>query len=200
MTRYAMAVDIDRCLGCEACLVACSVENGLPLGSHRVRMRETAVGTFPDVTVEYRVEQCFHCEDAPCIGVCPTGATYKTDDGIVLVDSSRCTGCKACVTACPYGMRYVHPSGFVDKCTFCDHRLGTGLDPACVETCPTGARIFGDLDDPASLVSTVIASARTSDVLMPDTNAEPSLFYLNSSLINSASERVPATVTGGEHG
>ncbi|MDX1691232.1 MAG: 4Fe-4S dicluster domain-containing protein [Acidimicrobiia bacterium] len=200
MTRYAMAVDVDRCLGCEACLVACSVENRLPLGSHRLRIRETATGAFPDVTVEFRVEQCFHCAEAPCVGVCPTGATFKTDDGIVLVDPDRCTGCKACVTACPYGMRYVHPRGYVDKCTFCEHRRGTGRDPACVETCPAGARVFGDLDDPDSPVSEAIAAADRVDVLFPNTDAEPSLFYLNARLVNTLAETAPATVTGGEHG
>lgn len=192
MTRYAMAVDVERCLGCEACLVACSVENGLPIGSHRLRMRETAIGSFPDVSVEFRVEQCFHCADAPCLGVCPTGATYRTDEGIILVDATRCTGCKACVTACPYGMRYVHPGGYVDKCTFCEHRLAVGRDPACVETCPSGARMFGDLDDQGSDVSRAIAAADSVDTLLPGTATAPQLFYLNSRHINTDAELAAA--------
>lgn len=192
MTRYAMAIDVDRCLGCEACLVACSVENEVPTGYHRVRMRETVSGHFPRLSLEFRMEQCFHCDNPPCVAVCPTGATYQREDGIVAVDPGKCTGCKACVTACPYAMRYVHPDGYIDKCDFCEHRLDTGREPACVETCPTGARIFGDVDDPASALNRALQRAGRVDVLKPETGAEPRLFYLESRFTNTAAEDVTA--------
>ena len=179
MARYAMAIDVDRCLACQACLVACKTENEVPDDRYRLKMREMVAGRFPDLVAEIRMEQCFHCEDPPCVPVCPTGATYQTDEGLVLIDPDRCTGCKACVTACPYNARYVHPGGWVDKCSFCDHRLEVGLEPACVETCPTGARAFGDLDDPDSDVNRAIAAAGSSGVLRPSTGTEPRLFYLS---------------------
>ena len=188
MTRYGMSIDLDRCIGCEACMVACKTENEVPEGNFRLRIREVVVGSFPDLQGEFRMEQCFHCDNAPCVSVCPTGATYKTPDGIVLVDASKCTGCKACVTACPYGMRYVHPNGYVDKCTFCEHRVAEGRVPACVETCPTGARAFGNLDDPKSPVRKAINRARRVDVLKPQTGARPKLYYLNSRFTNTGAE------------
>lgn len=188
MTRYAMAIDVDRCLGCEACLVACKAENEVPEDRYRLRMRETVVGRFPELIAEFRMEQCFHCDNPPCVSVCPTGATYRTDDGLVLIDPNKCSGCKACVTACPYAMRYVHPGGWIDKCTFCAHRLEAGLEPACVETCPTGARTFGDLEDAASPVSRAIAAADAVGVLNPSAGTDPKLFYLNASLLEESTE------------
>jgi len=172
-------------------MVACKTENEVPLGYYRLRMRTTVVGTFPNLQGEFRLEQCFHCEGSPCVPICPTGATHKTREGLVLVDSAKCIGCKACVTACPYGMRFIHPEGYTDKCTFCDHRVAAGQLPACVETCPSGARAFGDLDDPNSPVSRAVASAHRTTVLRPETGARPKLFYLNSRL-----DTTPEACTG----
>jgi len=155
MPRYAMTIDLSLCVGCAACAVACKMENQVPPGVHRLWIRERELGVFPDLTVEFRPEQCLLCANPPCVPVCPTGASYQTEDGLVLVDSRKCIACGACVAACPYEARYLHPAGYVDKCTFCQHRLEKGRLPACVETCPTGCRAFGDLDDPESPVAKV---------------------------------------------
>jgi tetrathionate reductase subunit B len=179
MPRYAMTIDLSLCVGCAACAVACKMENQVPPGVHRLWIRERELGVFPDLTVEFRPEQCLHCANPPCVPVCPTGASYQTEDGLVLVDPRKCIACGACVAACPYDARYLHPAGYVDKCTFCQHRLEKGRVPACVETCPTGCRAFGDLDDPESPVVKALKEAGRVDVLRPELGTKPKLFYLN---------------------
>ena len=121
---------------------------------------------------------CNHCEHATCVQVCPTGATYKTKDGVVLIDHKPCIGCQYCVQSCPYGARnYNHAKGVTDKCTWCYHRITKGLEPACVEVCPTSARIFGDRNDPASPISQFIRDNRVQ-VLKPETGNAPNVFYV----------------------
>ncbi|WP_243027072.1 4Fe-4S dicluster domain-containing protein [Thermus albus] len=179
MPRYAMAIDLSLCVGCAACAVACKMENQVPPGVFNLWIRERELGTYPDLVVEFRPEQCLHCENPPCVPVCPTGASYQTQDGLVLVDPKKCIACGACVAACPYDARYLHPEGYVSKCTFCAHRLERGREPACVETCPTLCRTFGDLDDPESPVSRALREAGRVDVLRPELGTKPKLFYLN---------------------
>ncbi len=179
MPRYAMAIDLAACVGCAACAVACKLENEVPAGVDRLWIRLEERGTFPDLAMQYRPEQCLHCAEPPCVPVCPTGASHVTADGLVLVDAETCIACGACIAACPYDARYFDPRGFVGKCTFCEHRIVQGQLPACVETCPTLCRTFGDLDDPESDVSRAIRAARRVDVLKPEQGTRPKLVYLN---------------------
>ena len=173
--RYAMLIDVDKCYGCMACVVACAAETNVPLGSFRTWIEHLVK---PDGTRIFVPKQCNHCDDPPCVPPCPTGATYRTADGLVLVNDELCIGCGACVKACPYGARYMNPvKGVADKCTFCDHRLAAGLLPACVEVCPTGAKIFGPLHEDNELSRTV--RGRPVQVLKPHTGANPQIYYLS---------------------
>ncbi|UCH25962.1 MAG: 4Fe-4S dicluster domain-containing protein [Trueperaceae bacterium] len=179
MARYAMAIDLAACVGCAACAVACKLENEVPSGEHQLWIRMREEGIFPDLAVLYRPEQCMHCDRPPCVPVCPTGASYRSEDGLVLVDPEKCIACGACVAACPYDARFFHPDGYVGKCTFCRHRIQGGRLPACVETCPTLCRTFGDLDDPDSDVSIALREAERIDILRADRGTKPKLYYLN---------------------
>ena len=175
--RYAMAVDTARCVGCNACVIACKTENALPSGGFRDWIAQETRGTFPALTLEIRSERCNQCSRPSCVSACPTGASHVADGGVVGVARAKCTGCKACIASCPYGARYVHPEGYVDKCTFCLHRVREGKPPACVETCPTRALTFGDLADPTSPVARLTRSRRVK-VLQPGSGNEPNVFFL----------------------
>ena len=175
--RYAMAVDTVRCVGCSACTIACKTENAVPEGGFRCWVETEVSGRFPNLSMTIRSERCNQCSDSPCVANCPTGASYVGAGGIVLVDRDLCTGCKACIAACPYGARYVDPRGFVDKCTFCLHRVRRGLEPACVANCPTRALTFGDLSDPDSPLAALLAS-RKYEVLKRESGTRPNLFFL----------------------
>ncbi len=175
--RYVMAMDTIKCVGCNACVIACKNENKVPLNHFRDWVEQELSGDYPHLFMEIRSQRCNHCSDAPCVKVCPTGASWITKEGIVLVDKNKCIGCKACIAACPYGARYVHPKGYVDKCTFCVHRIKKSLEPACVEICPTSSLTFGDLNDPASEVSKLLAS-RKNKVEKPEAGCKPNLYFL----------------------
>jgi tetrathionate reductase subunit B len=121
---------------------------------------------------------CNHCTESPCVQVCPTGASFRSEDGLVLVDYAYCIGCQYCVQACPYGVRFFnYEKNVADKCTWCYHRITKGLLPACVEICPVGARIFGDRNDPQSAISQFIQNNRVQ-VLKPEAGTEPNVFYI----------------------
>jgi Fe-S-cluster-containing dehydrogenase component len=177
MPRYAMTCDLRLCVTCNACVIACKSENAVPEGAARCWTVQAERGTFPRVSVETRSERCNHCENAPCVTACPTRASHYEAGGFVVVDPKKCVGCKACITACPYEVRYMHPEGYVDKCTYCTHRVRRGLDPACVTVCPTSALSFGDLDDPGSTVFQQL-QARSFVVLKPEEDTRPKHFFL----------------------
>jgi Fe-S-cluster-containing dehydrogenase component len=175
--RYVMVVDTRLCVGCKACVLACKAENNTPDGYCRDWIVEDIWGIFPNLRAEIRSERCNHCSNAPCVDACPTGASHKVEGGIVLVDHDKCTGCKACIASCPYDARYVHPEGYVDKCTFCAHRVASGKTTACVAICPTKTLHFGDVSDPHGEVAQLLASRRHK-VLHPETGCEPNLYFL----------------------
>lgn len=175
--RYAMAVDTRRCVGCNACVLACKAENGLPSGAFRDWIETETRGTFPDLSMEIRSERCSHCDSPPCVAACPTGASGVAEGGAVLVDKEKCTGCKACIASCYHDARYVHPDGYVDKCTFCLHRVQRGETTACASVCPTRAITFGDRNDPDSAISKLLASRRWK-VLEEQAGTGPNLFFL----------------------
>lgn len=178
MPKYAMVIDQKRCIGCMACVVACKKENNVPEEHFRTRVVEIVEGTFPKLRMELRPELCNHCTNPPCVHNCPTGASYKREDGIVLVNKKKCVGCKACLASCPYDARFIDPrSGAAHKCTFCEHRIKDGKEPACVATCLSKARIFGDLNDPQSSVSKILIE-RYSKVMIPEAGTKPSVYYL----------------------
>ncbi len=178
MARYGMVIDTRRCVGCMDCVVACKTENGVPEGYNRDWITETVSGGSPNLRMEIRTERCNHCASPPCVYCCPTGASHIHErGGVVLVDPEKCIGCKACLAACPYDARFIHPDGYADKCTFCIHRVEKGLDPACVAVCPTRCMHFGDLDDPESEVSRLLRD-RASHSLLPEAGTQPSIFYL----------------------
>jgi Fe-S-cluster-containing dehydrogenase component len=172
-----MCIDTKRCVGCNACVLACKAENGLPSNGFRDWIVTETRGVFPHLTQEIRSERCNHCADPPCVTCCPTGASHVEDGGVVLVDHSMCSGCKACLATCPYQARYVHSDGYADKCTFCIHRVRRGQLPACVSTCPTKALTFGDLNDPDSAIARVLRQ-RSHRTLRPELGLQPHVYFL----------------------
>ncbi len=198
MTHYAMVIDLNTCVGCNACMAACAMENQTPVWSDRWRtyVHDKEIGTGDDVHRRFFPRLCNHCDNPPCMSVCPTGATFKLDNGIVLVDDERCMGCQACAMACPYHARYKitysdidageeffgsdaqrhRPT--VDKCSFCAHRVVQGLEPACVETCVGKSRMFGDLDNPEDPVAKLVASG-VARPLLSHIGTGPNVFYIN---------------------
>ncbi len=207
MTRYGMAVDTVFCVGCDQCSLACKVEHNLSNGVWWSRARTSSdpdgyalgcpEGTYPNLKSSWYTLGCQHCDNPPCLKACPTGATQKREDGIVTVDVDVCIGCKSCITACPYDVRTLleedpawhldfpvgdqaassHVVNTVEKCTFCVERIDRGERPVCVDVCQAVARYFGDLDDPESEISKVLAE-RDYDLLLEDQGTGPNVYFL----------------------
>ena len=199
---YGFLVDTTKCIGCGSCMLACQRENDVPDGQFRTWIERYVY--FKDGTVKVDTNQngafsfselppmeasliekaffvpklCNHCENTPCVQVCPVGASFVTPEGVVLIDNARCIGCSYCVQACPFGTRFINTkTGTADKCTWCYHRVTKGENPACVDVCPTGTRTFGDINDPDSDISKALAANRI-DVLKSYLGTRPKTRYI----------------------
>jgi tetrathionate reductase subunit B len=177
--RLAMLVDQRRCVGCHSCSVACKSENNVPLGFWRSWVKGLQKGTYPDVGNFFLRRLCNHCDEPPCVQVCPVQATVRREeDGVVAMYYGKCIGCGMCIGACPYDARFIHPVRHTaDKCDFCSARVEQGLQPACVEACISRALVFGDMDDPSSEISKRLASAGAV-VIKPELGTKPKVFYI----------------------
>jgi Fe-S-cluster-containing dehydrogenase component/formate-dependent nitrite reductase membrane component NrfD len=176
--RYGFVIDQRKCIGCQACSVACKSENRVPLGVHRTWVKYVEKGRFPFTRRFFQVNRCNHCSHPPCVTICPVGAMFQRKDGVVDFDSSRCIGCKACMQACPYDGIYVDPvSHTAAKCNYCIHRVERGLEPACVAMCPQHAIVAGDLDQPDSEIAQLVSREQVR-VRKPEQGTGPGTFYV----------------------
>ena len=207
-SHYVMVVDLRKCVGCQSCAVACKSENNVPVGRYRTFVDVSETGaTISDpggtlITRSGNLENklkmlnvpklCNHCDNPPCVVVCPVKATFKRVDGYVLVDPRLCIGCGACINACPYDARFINPvSQTADKCTFCVERVDGKLLPSCVTSCVGRARVFGDLNDPNSDVAKLLA-ANSFQVRKPELGTVPQVFYIGSEATLSVNDNPEA--------
>ncbi|MGC8661684.1 MAG: 4Fe-4S dicluster domain-containing protein [Nitrososphaeria archaeon] len=192
--KYAMVIDLTKCVGCNACTAACKIDNATGFGVKYGRVMEIETGSFPDVSKFYLPLLCMQCENPECLKVCPTGATFRTEEGIVLIDKDKCMGCKYCAVACPYMARFFYDDsgrpadlprmdeedkrkGTVEKCDFCIDRVREGENPACVQACPYEARIFGNLDDKNSMVHELVYTGKAKP-LKEEEGFNASVYYI----------------------
>lgn len=177
--NFGFIIDNRKCIGCHACTVACKSEHQVPVGVNRTWVKYIEKGEFPDTRRLFSVMRCNHCADAPCVEICPVTALYTRNDGIVDFDNRRCIGCKACTQACPYDALYMHPDEHTAaKCNYCSHRTDIGLEPACVVVCPEHAIISGDMDNPTTEISKLLAR-ETVSVRKAEKGTNPKLFYID---------------------
>ena len=195
--NYGFLIRNDRCIGCHACSTACKSENEVPLGVNRTWVKSVEKGVFPDSRRHFQVTRCNHCENPPCVEICPVKAMYQREDGIVEFDGNQCIGCKACLQACPYDAIHIDPdSGTAAKCHYCAHRVDLGMEPACVVVCPEHAIIAGDLDNPSSEIAMMLAENMDISVRKPEAGTRPNVFYFEGEPANlqpTAVSRTPAS-------
>lgn len=195
MTKLGMAVNLHRCIGCRTCVISCKMENSLPLGVQRMRVLnpdgeavayDRPTGTYPNVEMSWTPTPCMHCDEPPCVDVCPSGASIKRPNGIVYVDAELCIQCSSCVVACPYGARQLdEENNKIEKCTFCAHRLENGVETTmCQLCCPGDAITVGDLEDSESEISKLLATYEAS-VLQEEAGTGPNVYYYRSHQISS---------------
>jgi Fe-S-cluster-containing dehydrogenase component len=200
---YGMGIDISKCIGCGRCVEGCKIENDVPQKPFYFRtwIERYMINRKDDTTVEspdggqhgfeaisseteilrtfFVPKLCNHCAKPPCVQVCPVGATFSSPEGVILMDSEYCIGCRYCIQACPYGARYLNPlTRTADKCTFCYHRIVKGLRPVCVEVCPAQARIFGEVEKNVTPLARFYRFNKIQ-VLKPYLNTAPRVYYAN---------------------
>jgi Fe-S-cluster-containing dehydrogenase component/formate-dependent nitrite reductase membrane component NrfD len=179
VANYGFIIDNRKCIGCHACTVACKSEHDVPIGVNRTWVKYIEKGTFPQTSRLFSVLRCNHCDNAPCVEICPVTALYRRADGIVDFDNRRCIGCRACMQACPYDALYIDPeTRTAAKCNYCAHRVDRGLEPACVNVCPTHAIISGDLDDPQSEIAQ-LRDRHHVTARKPEKGTLPALYYID---------------------
>ncbi len=177
--NYGFIIDNRKCIGCHACTVACKSEHDVAIGVNRTWVKYVEKGEYPNTRRLFSVMRCNHCEDAPCVEICPVEALHIRDDGIVDFDNRRCIGCKSCMQACPYNALYIDPvTHTAAKCNYCAHRIDIGLEPACVNVCPEHAIISGDMDNPATEIAQLL-SREAVKVRKPEKGTRPKLFYID---------------------
>ncbi|XGI83676.1 4Fe-4S dicluster domain-containing protein [Halorutilales archaeon Cl-col2-1] len=179
MTSYGFVIDNRKCIGCHACTTACKAEHDVPVGVNRTWVKYIEKGEYPDTKRTFTVHRCNHCDDAPCVEICPVSALFNRDDGIVDFDKNRCIACKSCTQACPYDALYIDPeTDTAAKCNYCSHRVDVGLQPSCVNVCPEHAIISGDMENPDSEISDII-EREPVQARKVEKGTEPKLFYVD---------------------
>lgn len=178
MARHGILIDVGRCIGCYGCVVACKNWHKIKAGvGARRRLADIQDGDYPLISRWIFPVSCMQCDNAPCIEVCPTGASFRRKDGIVTIEKNKCIGCEACIEACPYGARYMNAeTGKADGCDFCTDRVDAGIAPYCVESCAGEAMVFGDLDNPMSDISRRIKETHAV-CISPEYNTKPKVYY-----------------------
>ena len=177
--KYGFIIDNRKCIGCHACTTACKSEHDVAVGVNRTYVKQVEKGEFPNTRRIFSVMRCNHCTDAPCVEICPVEALYTREDGIVDFDNNRCIGCKSCMQACPYDALYIDPeNNTAAKCNYCAHRVEVGREPACVSVCPEHAIIAGDMHNPDTEISQLLARQAVK-VRKPEKGTNPNLFYID---------------------